>query len=70
MILDTNALSIFIDGEPRVREILRREARAAMAMAIQTRDALVSAAAKLLDKGARTSCPALIKSTERSPHAF
>ena len=30
MILDTNALSAFVDGEPAVGEILRRHAQAAL----------------------------------------
>ena len=30
MILDTNALSAFIDGEPAVGEVLRRQARVAI----------------------------------------
>lgn len=30
MILDTNALSAFVDGEPGVRDALRRETRAAI----------------------------------------
>ena len=30
MILDTNALSAFADGEPRIGEILRRQQRAAL----------------------------------------
>ena len=30
MILDTNALSSFVDGDPQVGEVLRRQARAAI----------------------------------------
>lgn len=30
MILDTNALSAFVDGEPGISEVLRRQARAAI----------------------------------------